>query len=105
MKLDDTAKNYDGNQSRISYFLQQCAKMDTLPIEKRQDALSFARAITALEGLPSKEETEQNLQLWAKGEKSFSDFYMKALQSYSVIEGDWVTKSEEQLHTYMEEGE
>ena len=58
-----------------------------MPIEKRKDALSFARAMTALEGLHAKEETEKDLQLWAKGEKRFADFYMEVLQGYSVIDG------------------
>ena len=105
MKRDNGAKNHDGNQSRISFFLQQCAEMDAMPMEKRQEALSFAKAMTALEGLPAKEETEKNLQLWAKGEKRFVDFYMKSLQSYSIIDSNWMIQSEEQSHTYMEEGE
>lgn len=75
--MGSAAKNFDSNQYRISFFLQQCAEMDALPIEKRRDALSFASAMTALEGLPSREETERNLQLWAKGEKRFADFYME----------------------------
>ena len=85
--MESIAKDFDSNQYRISFFLQQCAEMDALPIEKRKDALAFAKAMTALEGLPAKEETEKNLQLWAKGEKRFADFYMKVLQGYSVIEG------------------
>ena len=88
MKLDDTLKNYDSNQSRMSFFLQQCAEMDALPIEKRKDALAFAKAMTASEGLPAKGETEKNLQLWAKGEKKFADFYMESLQSYHVLNGE-----------------
>ena len=61
--------------------------------EKRNDALSFAKVMTALEGLAAKEETEQNLLLWARGEKKFADFYMKSLQSYhgeelKIAEGD-----------------
>ena len=105
MKQGNAAKNHDGNQSRISFFLQQCAEMDALPIEKRQNALSFVKAMAALEGLPAKEKTEKNLQLWAKGEKRFVDFYMKSLQSYSIIDSNWMIQSEEQSHTYMEEGE
>jgi hypothetical protein len=54
--------------------------MDALPISKRDKALSFARAMTSLEGLPAKEATEENLQLWAKGEKSFADFYLSVQQ-------------------------
>ena len=103
--MESSAKYFDSNQSRISFFLQQCAEMDAVPIEKRQNALSFAKAMTALEGLPAKEETEKNLQLWAKGEKRFVDFYMKSLQSYSIIDSNWMIQSEKQLHTYMEEGE
>ena len=105
MKQGDAIMNHDGNQSRISFFLRQCAEMDDVPIEKRQEALSFAKAMTALEGLPTREETEQNLLLWARGEKRFTDFYMEYLQSHSIIEDDWRTKSEEQTHAYMEEGE
>ena len=105
MKQGNAAKNHDGNQSRISFFLQQCAEMDAMPMEKRQEALSFAKAMTALEGLPAKEETEKNLQLWAKGEKRFVDFYMKSLKSYSIIDSNWMIQSEEQSHTYMEESE
>ena len=105
MKRGNGAKNHDGNQSCISFFLQQCAEMDAMPMEKRQEALSFAKAMTALEGLPAKEETEKNLQLWAKGEKRFVDFYMKSLQFYSIIDSNWMIQSEGQLHTYMEEGE
>lgn len=105
MKQGNVAKNHYGNQSRISLFLQQCAEMDAMPMEKRQEALSFAKAMTALEGLPAREKTEQNLLLWARGEKRFADFYMEFLQSYSIIDGNWEPKSGEQTNAYMEEGE
>lgn len=85
--MESADEYFVSNQSRMSFFLQQCAEMDALPLEKREDALAFAKAMTALEGLPAKEETEKNLQLWAKGEKRFADFYMEVLQGYSVIEG------------------
>lgn len=86
-RLENAAKILDSNLYRTFVFLKQCAEMDSLPMEKRQDALSFARAMTALEGLSAREETEQNLLLWAKGEKKFTDFYMEWLQSYRVLEG------------------
>lgn len=76
----------DEQLSRSFFYLRQCADMDALPISKRDKALSFARAMTSLEGLPAKEATEENLQLWAKGEKSFADFYLSALQDYRVME-------------------
>ena len=86
VRLESAARILDGNLYRTFVFLKQCAEMDSLPMERRSDALSFARAMTALEGLSAKEETEQNLLLWAKGEKKFADFYMKSLQSYRVVE-------------------
>ena len=87
IRLESAARILDTNLYRTFMFLKQCAEMDALPMEKRLDALSFARAMTALEGLSAREETEQNLLLWAKGEKKFADFYMKSLQSYRVVEG------------------
>ena len=87
IRLESAARILDTNLYRTFMFLKQCADMDALPMEKRLDALSFARAMTALEGLSAREETEQNLLLWAKGEKKFADFYMKSLQSYRVVEG------------------
>ena len=86
-RLESAAKILDSNLYRTFIFLKQCADMDAMPLEKRSGALSFARAMTALEGLSAKDETEQNLLLWAKGQKPFSDFYMKSLQSYRVLEG------------------
>lgn len=86
-RLESAAKILDSNLYRTFIFLKQCAEMDALPLERRFGALSFARAMTALEGLSAKDETEQNLLLWAKGQKLFSDFYMKSLQSYHVVEG------------------
>ena len=87
IRLESAAKILDSNLYRTFMFLKQCAEMDALPMEKRREALSFARAMTALEGLSAREETEQNLLLWAKGEKKFADFYMKSLQTYRVVEG------------------
>ena len=86
-RLESAAKILDSNLYRTFIFLKQCADMDAMPIEKRFGALSFARAMTALEGLSAKDDTEQNLLLWAKGQKLFSDFYMQSLQSYRVVEG------------------
>ena len=86
-RLESAAKILDTNLYRAFIFLKQCAEMDAMPLEKRSGALSFARAMTALEGLSTTDETEQNLLLWANGQKLFSDFYMKSLQSYRVVEG------------------
>lgn len=85
-RLEKAAKILDEQLSRAFFYLRQCADMDALPISKRNKALSFARAMTSLEGLPAREITEENLKLWAKGEKSFADFYLPALQNYGAME-------------------
>lgn len=85
-RLESAAKILDKQLSRTFFYLRQCAEMDALPVSKREKALSFARAMTSLEGLPAKETTEENLQLWAKGKKPFSDIYLPALQDYRVME-------------------
>ncbi len=85
-RLEKAVKILDEQLSHIFFYLRQCADMDALPISKRTKALSFARAMTSLEGLPAKETTEENLQLWAKGEKAFADFYLPALQNYGAME-------------------
>ena len=63
VRLENAARILDSNLYRTFVFLKQCAEMDAMPIDKRSDALSFARAMTSLEGLAAKEETEQNLLL------------------------------------------
>jgi len=85
-RLERAVKILDEQLSRTFFYLRQCAEMDALPVSKREKALSFARAMSSLEGLPAKETTEKNLQLWAKGEKSFADFYLPALRYYGVME-------------------
>lgn len=87
IRLETAAKILDTNLYRTLIFLKQCAEMDAMPLEKRASALSFSNAMTALEGLSAKNETEENLRLWVSGQKLFSDFYMKSLQSYNVVEG------------------
>jgi len=85
-RLEKAVKILDEQLSRSFFYLRQCADMDALPISKRDKALSFARAMTSLEGLPARKTTEENLQLWAKGEKSFADFYLPTLQNYGAME-------------------
>ena len=47
IRLESAARILDTNLYRTFMFLKQCADMDALPMEKRLDALSFARAMPA----------------------------------------------------------
>ncbi len=87
LRLEQAAAILDTSLSRLFFFWKQCAQMDAMPLEKRPEALSFAKAMTALEGLPARQETERNLDRWAKGEVGFSEFYLPTLQEYRVVEG------------------
>lgn len=80
-RLENAAQILNVNLYRTFVFLKQSSEMDAMPMGKRLDALSFARAMTALEGLPASEKTEQELILWAEGKKQFVDIYMKVLHS------------------------
>lgn len=87
LRLESAARILDTGLYRTFLFLKQCAEMDALPVAKRQEALRFSDAMTALEGLCAKPETDRSLQLWARGEGSYTDIYMKALVHYQVVEG------------------
>lgn len=86
-RLEEAARILDAGLSRSFYFLKQCAEMDALPVARRPKAFSFARAITALEGLPARPETEEHLRQWVDGKILFSDFYLSALQQYNILGG------------------
>ena len=87
LRLESAARILDAGLYRTFLFLKQCAEMDALPVVKRQEALLFSDAMTALEGLCAKPETDKSLRLWARGEGSYTDIYMKALVQYRVVEG------------------
>ena len=85
-RIEAAVKILDKNMSKAFVYLRQCADMDAMPLSKRPQALSFATAMTALEGLPAGEETERNLRAWSMGEKSFGEFYLPVLKRYGVVE-------------------
>ena len=87
LRLERAARILDAGLYRTFLFLKQCAEMDALSVVKRQGALLFSDAMTALEGLCAKPETDKSLRLWARGEGSYTDIYMKALVHYQVVEG------------------
>lgn len=85
-RLEGAVRILDTSLYRLFWCLKQCAEMDAMPITKRPHALSFAKAMTALEGVPAQEETEIGLQLWSIGAKSFADVYLRALHKYGIVE-------------------
>lgn len=66
--------------------LKRCYIMDNMPIKNRESSLSFASAMTALEGIPASDETNKHLALWSEGKQSFKSGYMQTLAQYNLIE-------------------
>ena len=85
-RLEQAVRILDSKMSRIFIYLRQCADMDSLPLSKRVEAISFSSAITALEGLATSEDTEAGLKSWAEGKIAFADFYLPILKRYHVLE-------------------
>jgi len=85
-KLEDAAKILDKKLYKKLVNIRRYAVMDSMPLERRQKALEFSRAITALEGIPVSEDTKRHLSEWAAGKQSFEDCYNKTLQMLSLAE-------------------
>lgn len=85
-RLEAAVQLLDGKLFRTLAALRQCSQMDMLPLPQRAKALSFAKAMTSLEGLPASPKTENGLERWAKGEARFADVYLPALKSYRILE-------------------
>ena len=89
-QLEQAVQILDTQMSRSFFFLRQCANMDALPLSKRSEALAFANAMTALEGLPVSDEVNRGLDAWASGELKYKEVYFPFLQRYHVLEDDYV---------------
>ena len=66
--------------------LRRCAAMDTMPVDMRRKSLEFGNAMTALEGIPASEDTENALSRWVAGQYNFRDGYLQVLAKYNLIE-------------------
>lgn len=84
-KLESAGRILDGPLSRLFFQLKHSAKMDALPLPQRKKALSFASAMTALEGLPARAQTDALLEQWSRGEASFRDYYLATLREYRLL--------------------
>lgn len=86
VKLESAVRILDGALSRLFLRLKHSAQMDALPLPQRKKALSFASAMTALEGLPARAQTDALLERWTCGEASFRDYYLTTLRDYRLLE-------------------
>ena len=84
--IEAAASILDNRLSRNLVTLRRCAALESMPVDERSISLAFARAMTALEGIPASEETEKSLSRWAAGNLSFNDSYMNTLRAYRLTE-------------------
>ena len=87
-RLEAAAKALDKNIYETFVVLRQASPMDSLSMEARKASLAFGNAMAALEGLPISKDTETNLSLWANGQHSFQESFLRTLAKYNLI-GKW----------------
>jgi hypothetical protein len=85
-RLETAAKVLDKSLHYKLTVLRRCALMDSMPVDTRKKSLAFGNAMAAIEGLPTSNETDESMSLWATGQHSFKDGYMKVLAKYNLIE-------------------
>jgi hypothetical protein len=85
-RLESAAKLLDKSLYHKLTILRRCSFMDSLSLDMRTKSLEFGNAMTALEGLPTSENTEKALSLWAIGQHSFMRSYLQTLRKYNLIE-------------------
>jgi hypothetical protein len=85
-KIEAAAGILDNSLRRTLVILRRCAAMEMRTFEERRKSLAFGSAMTALEGIPSSEETEKNLSRWANGDLSFRESYLNTLLAYNLAE-------------------
>jgi len=85
-KVEAAAGILDKNLRRKLVILRRCAAMEAMPYEERGKSLAFCSAMTALEGIPTSEETEKNLSRWATGDLSFQESYLNTLRACHLAE-------------------
>ena len=62
--------------------LKACAPMETLSVDAKVRASSFAEAMNAIEGIPATEEMKSDISAWHSGEISFLSLYEATLKKY-----------------------
>ncbi|MCL2125365.1 MAG: hypothetical protein FWH33_05170 [Oscillospiraceae bacterium] len=85
-KVESAVGILDKNLLRKLIILRRCAAMETMSFEERGKSLAFGSAMTALEGIPTSEETEKNLSRWAIGDLSFQESFLNTLWTYHLVE-------------------
>lgn len=85
-KLEAAAGILEPNLQHNMIILRRCATMDSMSLEEREKSLAFSNAMTALEGIPAGEETENNLSRWVSGNFNFQESYFNTLRAYHLTE-------------------
>ncbi len=82
LELEQAAKLIDKKLSRQFMLWKVSAGMDGLNQEQKSRSISFANAISAIEGVPISKTTEQNINEWKVGNKTFLSIFNETLMMY-----------------------
>ncbi|MFI3226014.1 MAG: hypothetical protein R3Y09_01280 [Clostridia bacterium] len=81
-ELEQAAKLLDKNLSRKLAVLKLSFNMDSLTTEQKNDSISFANSMNAIEGVFASATTQTKITDWEKGAKTFVSVFNETLSMY-----------------------
>ena len=78
-ELEEAAYLIDKNISRQLLLLKVSVGMDTLNMDQKDNSISFASAMNAVEGISISEQTELDIPDWRNGNKTFASVFQNTL--------------------------
>lgn len=88
-EIETATKTLDAALYRRLLVLKVSVGMDELAPEEKEKCLSFADAMTAIEGVPVSEETQQDLENWKEGGCTFLAAFENTLQRHGIPAEVW----------------
>ena len=86
-ELEKAAKLIDKNLSRELMLLKLSSNMDCLTLSQKNNSISFANAMNAIEGVDVSSNTQNNIDDWKNGDKSFLTLFNETLTMYGFNTG------------------
>lgn len=81
-ELEQAAKLIDRSIARCLNLLKLSCGMDSLSDLQKERSASFGNALNAIEGVYASKVTQQNIDKWKKGDKSFISIFKSTLSMY-----------------------
>ena len=72
----------DKNMKRKQDLFRLCNGMDELEIHKKEECLSFSKAMLSIDGMKVSEEVAHALEEWKEGKATYLSIFESTLQRY-----------------------